>query len=98
MANIKVTYEDMRTAGDRLKSGQSEIESALARLKSMIDGLVADGYVTDKSSKAFDSSYTEFNHGVGETIKGLEGMATYLKSAADTMEQTDEQLASALSK
>jgi uncharacterized protein YukE len=65
-------------------------------LKKDIDALVAGGYVTDKSSKAFQSSYHEFNTGITKTLQGLDGMAKFLKGAASQMQQVDEQLASAL--
>lgn len=96
MANMNVTYDEMRNGANRLRSGQSEIEGKLGELKSMIDGLVNDGYVTDRSSKAFDQSYTEFNDGVRKTVEGLDGMAQYLEQAAQTLQETDESLASAL--
>lgn len=96
MPNINVTYDEMRNAATRLRSGQSEIEGKLAELKSLIDGLVNDGYVTDRSSKAFDQSYTEFNDGVRKTVEGLDGMAQYLEQAAQALQETDEALANAL--
>jgi WXG100 family type VII secretion target len=96
MANMNVTYEDMRGAATQLKSGQTEIEGTLEKLKSLVDNLVAGGYVTDKSSKAFNTSYEEFNKGAKQTIEGLTGMGEYLTKAAEALEQTDEQLASAL--
>lgn len=96
MSNMNVTYDEMRNAANRLRSGQSEIEGKLGELKSMIDGLVNEGYVTDQSSKAFDQSYTEFNDGVRKTVEGLDGMAQYLEKAAQTLQETDESLASSL--
>ncbi|KHL11206.1 WXG100 family type VII secretion target [Mumia flava] len=96
MANMNVTYEEMRGAASQLKSGQGEIESTLEKLKSLIDQLVSNGYVTDKSSKAFNESYEEFNTGVKKTVEGLTGMSDYLTKAAQALSDTDEQLASAL--
>ena len=98
MANLNVTYEEMHSAAGKLKAGKAEIEGQLAKLKSMIDGLVSGGYVTDKSSKAFQTSYEEFNTGVNKTIEGLDGMGEYLSQAAKALQDTDEQLASALGK
>ena len=98
MSNLNVTYEEMHSAAGRLKAGKAEIEGQLAKLKSMIDGLVSGGYVTDKSSKAFQTSYEEFNTGVNKTIEGLDGMGEYLSQAAKALQDTDEQLASALNK
>lgn len=96
MANMQVTYEEMRTAAMRLRNGQSEIEGKLAELKTMIEGLVSQGYVTDQSSKAFDASYTDFNDGVRKTVEGLDGMGTFLERAAETLEQADASLANAI--
>ncbi len=98
MSNLNVTYDEMHDAAAKLRAGRSEIEAQLSRLKSMVDGLVSGGYVTDKSSKAFQASYEEFNTGVSKTIEGLEGMGEYLTQAAKALADTDEQLAAALNK
>lgn len=96
MANVNVTYQEMNAAGDRLKTGRQEIEDKLTQLKRLVDDLVSGGYVTDASSKAFQHSYDEFNTGASKTIEGLNGMAAYLKAAADTFEKADHELANAL--
>jgi WXG100 family type VII secretion target len=98
MANLNVTFQDMEDAAGRLTNGQHDIEGKLTELKSLVDSLVSGGYVTDKSSKAFDSSYAEFNDGATKTIAGLEGMSGFLKSAAQALGDTDTQLASSLNK
>lgn len=96
MANVKVTYQEMRDAGKKLKNGQTEIEDKLGELKKLVDSLVNDGYVTDRSSKQFMDSYEQFNDGATKTIQGLEGMGKFLEQAADAFEQADEQLAQGL--
>ena len=96
MANVSVTYQDMQSAGNRLKAGREEIEGNLQQLQRLVADLVGGGYVTDSSSKAFQSSYDEFTTGASQTIEGLNGMADYLVKAAETFEQADTQLASAL--
>ncbi len=96
--NVKVTYQDMEDAAKRLRDGQADIENKLSELKKLIDGLVNGGYVTDASSRAFDSSYSEFNDGANKTIQGLDGMGEYLVQAAKTFREADEQLAQALNK
>lgn len=96
MADMNVTYADMHTSAGKLTSGQAQIEQMLQTLKREVDGLVTSGYVTDKSSKAFQSSYEEFNKGITQVIHGLSGMAKFLKGAANQMQQIDEQLASTL--
>lgn len=96
MANLNVTFDDMNGAADRLANGQGEIESKLDELKALVDELIGGGYVTDKSSGAFGESYQEFNSGAREVIGGLEGMGGFLRQAAQTLGDADEQLASGI--
>ena len=96
MANVNVTYQQMEDAAGRLNNGRAEIDSMLGQLKSLVDQLVSEGYVTDSSSKSFQSSYDEFTTGAKNTIAGLEGMSQYLNQAAATFRDADTQLASAL--
>jgi WXG100 family type VII secretion target len=96
MPNLNVTYADMQSAANQLKAGEQQIEGDLARLKQLIDNLVASGYVTDSSSRQFDAAYAEFNIGATKMIQGLTGMGQYLDTAARTFQETDAQLAASL--
>jgi WXG100 family type VII secretion target len=96
MANLNVTYADMQSAANQLRAGEQQIESDLTRLKSLIDNLVASGYITDASSRKFEASYTEFTSGATKMIQGLTGMSQYLDAAARAFQETDTQLAAAL--
>jgi WXG100 family type VII secretion target len=96
MADLNVTYAEMESAATNLSNGKADIEGRLTQLKSSIDNLVQSGYVTGKSSPAFQAAYDEFNTGVLKTIEGLEGMSQFLKAAAQAMSDTDQQLASAI--
>ncbi|MFC5381818.1 WXG100 family type VII secretion target [Aquipuribacter nitratireducens] len=96
MANITVTYADMRDAASRLRAGQAELEGTLHRLRSLVEGLVAGGYVTDRSSKAFDAGHQEFSSGALQVVGGIEGMSAFLDVAAQTLEDADLQLAQQL--
>ncbi len=96
MANMNVTYADMEAAAGQLRSGQADIEARLQQLKSLVDSLVTGGYVTDRSSKAFEASYTQFNQGITQTLQGQTGMGQYLDTAARTQQDTDAQLAAGL--
>ncbi|GAB7043023.1 MULTISPECIES: WXG100 family type VII secretion target [Catenuloplanes] len=98
MANVNVTYQEMRDAANRLTRGKEEIFSKLTELQNMVNNLVNGGYVTDASSKQFDESYREFNDGAQKMAEGLEGMGKYLTAAADTFQQADDELAKALRK
>jgi WXG100 family type VII secretion target len=96
MANVNVTYEEMRAAGKQLQAGKNDIETRLGQLKNQVKQLVAGGYVTDTSSKQFEASYEEFDQGARKVIDGLEGMNSYLNSAADAFQQTDQHLSQQL--
>jgi WXG100 family type VII secretion target len=94
--NVSVSYEHLDSVAGRLKSGQGEIEKQLLDLKKQVDDLVNSGYVTDQSSKAFESSYAQFNDGINKTVAGLEGLSGFLTKAASTFRDSDSGLASGL--
>jgi WXG100 family type VII secretion target len=96
MPNVNVTYGEMQSAASQLKAGETQMESDLSRLKQLVDGLVAGGYVTDSSSKQFEAAYTEFNSGATNMIQGLTSMGQYLDAAANAFQETDTQLAASL--
>ncbi|MFI7601908.1 WXG100 family type VII secretion target [Actinoplanes sp. NPDC049681] len=98
MANVNVTYQDMRDAANRLVRGKDEVLDKLNELRRMVNDLVNGGYVTDSSSKQFEQSYDEFNQGATKMAEGLEGMGKYLTAAADAFKQADEELAKSISK
>ena len=68
----------------RRKSSYSNDSGDLARLKRLVDNLVAGGYVTDASSKHFEASYTQFHTGTSKMIQGLTGMGQYLDGTHPT--------------
>ncbi|WP_084074184.1 WXG100 family type VII secretion target [Demequina sp. NBRC 110052] len=96
MANLNVTYDDLRLAADQLTSGQGDLDSRLMELRAYIDNLVSEGYVTSSSSPAFQEQYTQFTDSAKTAVSALEGLSQFLRSAADTLQQTDESLASAI--
>jgi WXG100 family type VII secretion target len=96
MANLNVSYGEMRDAAARLTAGQDDIATKLTELKGFIDGLVSSGFVTDQASVTFGESYGKFSHGATELIGGLSSLGDYLRKASDALEDTDKQLAAAL--
>ena len=98
MANINVTFQQMEDAAQQMRREAADMQNKLNQLRVMVENLVQDGYVTDKSSKAFDEAYKELNKGGEQVMEGLEGIAEYLKQAAEALRKTDEELANALNK
>ena len=98
MANVSVSYSEMEAAGDRLTAGRADLEAQLTGLQRQIAALVASGYVTDSSSGAFRDSYDAFTAGCLQAVQGLDGMGAYLRAAAATFRDADQQLASAVAR
>jgi WXG100 family type VII secretion target len=98
MANLSVTYGELEAAGSKLDAGRGDLEAKLSELQRQIEALVSSGFVTDRSSKAFESQCQAFTHGAQQAVSGLEGLSGYLRHAAETLRSTDQQLASQLGK
>ena len=96
MANVNVTFDDMRKAATTLTTGKVEITNKLADLKNYIAGLVSAGFVTDKASKRFSEMYDQFTKDATGVVSSLDGIAKYLNEAATALEQTDQDLAAAI--
>ena len=92
MANVHVDYQELQRSSSQLKSGQQDVESQLARLKSMIDNLVSSGFVTDQASGKFQQSYEQWNSGAKNVIQGLQGMSSCLEKAIAQHQQLDSEL------
>lgn len=98
MANINVTFQDMEQAAQRMQQEAEDMRGKLDQLRAMVEHLVQDGYVTDKSSKRFEEAHKELDTGGKQVMEGLTGIGDYLKQAAEALRRTDEELANALNK
>ena len=98
MSNINVSFQELNGNADRLVAGRDEINTTLSKLQSQISSLVAAGFTTDKSSGAFSDAYNRFTTGAQNTIGGLEDLASFLRTAAQTLGEVDAQLAARLSR
>lgn len=96
MADVSVSYDHLDQVAKQLTNGQQEIERQLLDLKKQVDALVSEGFVTDQSSKAFETSYLQFNDGISKTVAGLEGLSGFLTKAASTFRDSDQGLAQGL--
>jgi WXG100 family type VII secretion target len=96
MANLNVTYDELRDAAARLRAGKDEMQSKLAELSNLVQSLTASGFQAEQSSAAYRDSFEQFRTGTSSAVDGLEGLSQFLISAADALQQTDEGLASAI--
>ena len=96
MANLNVTYDDLRDAAQRLIAGKDDLHQKLAELSNLVQTLTANGFQAEHSSAAYRDSFEQFTTGTRSAIDGLDGLSKFLVSAADALQQTDEGLASAI--
>lgn len=96
MANIQVSYEEMRSAAGRLKAGEEEITQRLGALQQMISQLVEGAFKTESASPKFRESYDAWNKGAQQAIAGLKGMQTFIESAVSRHQELDSSLSSNL--
>lgn len=98
MPNVQVSYEEMRSAAGRLKTGEEEITQRLGALQQMISQLVESAFKTESASPKFRESYEAWNKGAQQAIAGLKGMQTFLESAISRHQELDNQLSGNLPK
>jgi len=96
MANMNVTYSEMKDAAGRIRMGKDDINAKLLELGTMVDGLVAGGFQTDQASKAYDQKFDEYTASTTKIIDALDGLAMFLDQAAETLERTDGELSSSI--
>lgn len=92
---ITITPEELRSSANVFSTKSGEIAETLTLLRQEVDNLEAtwDGAAQDQ----FFISYSEMETTLNEFPTILEGISTQLTTVADTLEQTDEDLRSALS-
>ncbi len=91
---ITITPDELRSSSQTFNSKADEITDILEQLRSEVDSLEStwDGAAQD----SFFQSYEEMNQTLVQFPEILQGIAQQLTAVADTLEQTDEELASAL--
>ena len=96
MANVNVTYDELEQAANYLNSGKDDLTGKLSDLQSYISNLISSGFVTDAASVRFGETYQEFTAGATQAVSALEGLGQFLRSAAQTLRETDQGLAANL--
>jgi WXG100 family type VII secretion target len=96
MADISVSYEEMRAGARKLDQGRTSIEEQLESLRKMIDQLVQTSFRTQNASPKFQQSYQQWNGGAKQAIAGLEGMSAFLNKAVQGHQDLDTNLSSGL--
>jgi WXG100 family type VII secretion target len=96
MANVNVTYQELRDVARQLLGGRDDLAQKLTDLSTIVNNLTASGFQTDQASGAYRDSFDQFTAGTKQAVDGLEGLSQFLIQAADTLEQADQGLASGI--
>ncbi|MBD7920242.1 MULTISPECIES: WXG100 family type VII secretion target [Cellulomonas] len=96
MPNLNITYADMSDSASRLRSNKAEVDARLSDTKSLVNSLVASGFVTDQASVRFDEVNTEFVTAANELMTTLESLSSWLDQAVTALQDVDTQMASSL--
>lgn len=96
MANLNISYEELQNTSAQIGTSRDNIYNELDLLRSRINQLTSSGFVTERTSAAFNESFEKYNQGAKTTIEGLDGVIGFLKQVEITMRETDAQLAASL--
>lgn len=96
MANMNVSYDELQTAANQLRTGQQALQDQLTTLRNFIQNLVSSGFVTDQASGAFNETYEGFTNAANATVGNLDKLAINLEQTARILQDTDSQLAAGL--
>ena len=92
MPAIKVTSEQLHSVSSQLKTGSEEVSQRLDSMRAQVQNLV-DSDWSGAASASFHENYTKWNQGARQVKEALDGIAQLLAQAAQTYQQTEEQLA-----
>ncbi|MGE7367067.1 WXG100 family type VII secretion target [Desemzia incerta] len=91
MAQIKLTPEELRTSAVKYTNGSSDIDNVLAILTSEQEAIRENW--EGSAFESFDNQFSELKPKIQEFSQLLQDINTQLNSVADTIEQTDQDIA-----
>jgi WXG100 family type VII secretion target len=96
MVSINVSYEELNSAVSSIESSRDNIYNELDALRNRIQELTTSGFVTEKTSGAFNEAYNNYSEGAKKTVQGMDDVIAFLKKVEETLRETDAALASSL--
>jgi WXG100 family type VII secretion target len=95
MAQIKATPEELRNHATSVNSQAEATRSNFSELRGKLDQL--HGQFEGAAAQAFDAKFNEWHASGQRLIDALNDLGGWLNKSAETIEQTDQQLAQGLS-
>lgn len=91
MGRIKISPEQVRSVAAQFRSKSSESGSMAQQLASAVDGMQAEW--EGMAAQRFYTDFTQWKAQMQKYVELLNGIGTELDRIANTIEQTDQQLA-----
>ena len=95
MSEIKVTSEELLSTSNSLATGAQNVSDELSRLRGLVEALIGADWV-GSASTSFNELWQQWANGANQVQQALEGISQMLTAAANTYQQTEDQLASQL--
>ncbi|MEU6843552.1 WXG100 family type VII secretion target [Streptomyces sp. NPDC046716] len=94
MANtdIYADYDQVATTASTMSHKLADISHELANLETTVSGLLQDGLVLEKASKALQDSYDDFSRQLKESSQGIQSFADTFSKIAEGLAQADSDI------
>lgn len=96
VSNLQVDYGDIRLAASALITEQNSMNTRLAEVKTLLNGLTKDGLETGRISDALDTRIDRFKANLGKATNALGQYAEFLRRASETYREADDKLSQQL--
>jgi WXG100 family type VII secretion target len=94
MSGILLQPEEARGYAGDVKTAAADTQSDMQSLRQRIEPL--KDVFRGASADAFDNRYTEWHTSAEQLLEALDGLGTFLEGAANSLEETDRNIASQL--
>ncbi|MGH8907525.1 MAG: WXG100 family type VII secretion target [Egibacteraceae bacterium] len=92
MAIIKVTSDQLRSVSNQLRTGSDDVSQQLQSMESQVKALV-DADWEGAASDSFRDLWDQWHTGARQVKEALDGISQQLGTAAQTYQDTEDQLA-----
>jgi uncharacterized protein YukE len=90
------TTDDMRSTGNQLLSIKNSVGEQIAAAQQAITNLIGSGFATEAASGAYQDQFNQLNTSLTDLNNSLEPMGNFLIQYAQSVEDMDNQMASAM--
>lgn len=94
MSEILAKPDELRQQSQNMKSRADAARTEFSQLRSKLEQI--QDQFRGSAAQAFDGQYKSWDDSAKQIIEALEGLGDWLAKAAETVEQTDAQLAKGL--